>query len=59
MSFLKELFNFLEVGDVLIFHKDLIHKSNYNSSELTRPVGIGRLTTSLNANWKRQSPEEL
>jgi len=28
----KELFNYLDVGDVLIFHKDLIHKSNYNSS---------------------------
>lgn len=55
----KELYNFLEVGDVLIFHKDLIHKSNYNSSELTRPVGIGRLTTSLNAYWKRQSPKDL
>ena len=42
----KELHVELEVGDCFIFHKDIIHKSNYNNSDLCRPVGIFRLTTS-------------
>jgi len=36
----------LNVGDVVFFHKDLIHKSNYNNSNSCRPVGIGRCTQS-------------
>ena len=37
----------LNVGDVLFFHKDLIHKSNFNNSNYCRPVGIGRCTQSF------------
>jgi hypothetical protein len=54
-----ELHCYLEVGDVLFFHKDLIHKSNYNSSELCRPVGIQRLTQSILGDWVNRSPDEL
>ena len=36
----------LNVGDVVFFHKDLIHKSNFNSTKNCRPVGIGRYTSS-------------
>ena len=50
---------YLEVGDVIIFHKDLIHKSNNNLSELTRPVGVHRLTSSSEGDWVRRSPNEL
>lgn len=55
----EERYNFLEVGDVLIFHKDLIHRSNFNSSNLSRPVGINRLTTSAFGDWISKSPDEL
>ena len=50
---------YLELGDVIIFHKDLIHKSNYNASTLCRPVGIQRLTQSISGDWVHRSPEEL
>jgi hypothetical protein len=49
----------LELGDVILFHKDLIHKSNYNSSELCRVIGVHRLTQSISGNWEPISPEEL
>ena len=55
----NEVFNYLELGDVVIFHKDLIHKSNSNFSKLTRPVGISRLTTSYAGNFKNLTPEDL
>nr|ABZ08232.1 putative Phytanoyl-CoA dioxygenase (PhyH) [uncultured marine microorganism HF4000_APKG2J17] len=54
-----ELHCYLEVGDVIFFHKDLIHKSNYNSSALCRPVGIQRLTQSISGDWVKRPPEEL
>ena len=54
-----EYFNFLEVGDVVIFHKDLIHKSNFNSTEKIRLVGIGRLTSEYNTEWERATPKTL
>jgi hypothetical protein len=47
----EERYNFLEVGDVLIFHKDMIHRSNFNHSNLARPVGINRITTSTKGDW--------
>ena len=53
----KEYFNFLEIGDVVIFHKDLIHKSNYNSSDKIRLVGVGRLTSNFNTEWEKKSYE--
>ena len=55
----EERYNFLEVGDVLIFHKDTIHRSNFNSSNLARPVGINRITTSADGDWIRRPPDEL
>tara|TARA_B100000795_G_scaffold210401_1_gene163945 strand:- start:380 stop:916 length:537 start_codon:yes stop_codon:yes gene_type:complete len=55
----EEIFNYLEIGDVVIFHKDLIHKSNYNASEKTRLVGTIRVTTSYLTNWKELSSKEL
>jgi len=35
----------LDVGDVVFFHKDLIHKSNFNHTKTSRPVGVGRYTS--------------
>ena len=49
----------LDLGDCVIFHKDLIHKSNYNQSNLCRPVGIFRFTQSLEGDWINRSPDEL
>lgn len=49
----------IERGDVVVFHQDLIHRSNYNGSDLCRPVGISRLTSSLKGDWVRRRPEEL
>lgn len=37
----------LDVGDAMFFHKDLIHKSNYNNSNVCRAVGVGRFTQSF------------
>jgi hypothetical protein len=55
-----ELHCYLEVGDVIFFHKDLIHKSNYNSSTLARPVSVQRLTQSISGgDWVNRKPEEL
>ena len=47
----------LNVGDVVFFHKDLIHKSNYNLTKTCRPVGIGRYTSSI-GNFKILKPED-
>ena len=54
-----ELHCYLEVGDVIIFQQDLIHKSNYNSSALCRPVRVQRLTQSISGNCVKRSTEEL
>ena len=48
----------LEVGDVVFFHKDLIHKSNFNYSDKPRPVGIGRFSSSI-GNFNHIKPEDL
>lgn len=58
-SKLPELHCQLELGDCVIFHKDLIHKSNFNSSILCRPVGVSRFTQSLVGDWFNRKPEEL
>jgi hypothetical protein len=58
-SKLPELHCQLELGDCVIFHKDLIHKSNFNSSNLCRPVGVSQLTQSLVGDWVKRKPEEL
>ena len=58
-SKLPELHCQLELGDCVIFHKDLIHKSNFNSSHLCRPVGVSRFTQSLVGDWVIKKPEEL
>mgnify|MGYP001304761879 FL=1 len=55
----EERYNFLEVGDVLIFHKDTIHRSNFNHSEKARPVGINRITNSMEGDWAHRDPSEL
>ena len=56
---LPELHCYLELGDVVIFQKDLIHKSNYNGSELCRSVGVSRFTQSLAGDWVKSTPDEL
>ena len=43
----EETFCELDLGDVLYFHKDLIHRSNYNASDKCRTTCIIRLTQSL------------
>lgn len=55
----EEQHNYLEVGDVLIFHKDLIHRSNFNQRSSARPVGISRLTNSAKGDWIRRDPSQL
>ena len=58
-SKLPELHCQLDLGDCVIFHKDLIHKSNFNNSNLCRPVGVSRFTQSLVGDWVNRNPEEL
>ena len=55
----EERYIFLEVGDVIIFHKDTIHRSNFNHSDKTRPVGVNRITTTTEGDWVRREPSEL
>lgn len=54
-----ELHCYLEVGDVCIFSKDLVHKSNRNRSSLCRPVGVSRFTQSVVGEWVSRRPEDL
>lgn len=49
----------LDQGDCVFFHKDLIHRSNFNSSNLCRPIGISRLSQSLGGDFVNRRPEEL
>jgi len=58
-SELPEIHLELELGDCVIFHKDLIHKSNFNESNLCRPVGIARLTQSLRGDWILRKSDQL
>ncbi len=56
---LPEFHCYLELGDVVIFQKDLIHRSNYNGSELCRSVGVSRFTQSLTGDWIESKPDAL
>jgi len=58
-SKLPELHCHLELGDCVIFHKDLIHKSNFNNSSLCRCVGVARFTQSFVGDWVMRKAEEL
>ena len=49
----------LEPGDCVFFDGNLIHRSNFNSSDRCRLAGVVRLTTGLVLEHKRQAPEEL
>lgn len=49
----------LEPGDVVVFHKDCIHRSNFNGSESCRLVGVSRLTQQYNVDFRPQSYESL
>jgi hypothetical protein len=55
----QEVHCILEPGDCVVFHKDLVHKSNFNSSDLCRPVGTARLTQNKRGSWVAPRPEEL
>ena len=55
----EELFCYLEPGDVTVFHKDCIHRSNFNNSDLCRLVGVSRLTQNYYYGWQRQTSDEL
>jgi hypothetical protein len=49
----------IEPGDAVIFHKDMIQKSNYNSTDLCRLVGLSSLTQSADGEWGMKNPEDL
>jgi hypothetical protein len=55
----EELHCYLEPGDVTIFHKDCIHRSNFNASDSCRLVGVSRLTQQYNYAFQRQTSDEL
>jgi hypothetical protein len=55
----QEVHCILEPGDCVVFHKDLVHKSNFNSSELCRPVGTARLTQNKTGSWINKTPAQL
>lgn len=56
----EEVFFELELGDVLYFHKNLIHKSNFNLSNKCRACGIIRLTQNFKyGNFIKLRPSEL
>jgi Phytanoyl-CoA dioxygenase (PhyH) len=54
-----EVHCYLEPGDCVIFHKNLVHRSNYNASDTCRVVGVARLTQSLVGDWIPRRPDEL
>ena len=50
----------LEVGDCLIFNEKIVHKSNYNNSDLCRTVGVWRALSNFDKNQNKQlKPDEL
>jgi len=55
----SEVHCILEPGDCVVFHKDLVHKSNFNASNLCRPVGTARLTQEKHGEWVNPKPEDL
>ena len=56
----NEIYFRIDPGDILLFHKDLIHKSNYNFSNKPRVCFVGRFTQDTNImKFKEASPKEL
>lgn len=55
----EEVHFILELGDCVVFHQDLIHRSNYNSSRLCRLVGTSRLTQDIPVTWTPSTSSEL
>ena len=55
----QEVHCILEPGDCVVFHKDLVHKSNFNASNLCRPVGTARLTSNKRGSWVSARTEDL
>jgi ectoine hydroxylase-related dioxygenase (phytanoyl-CoA dioxygenase family) len=49
----------LELGDCVFFGKNLIHKSNFNNSNLCRLVGGTTFTQSLDGDFIYRKPDEL
>jgi ectoine hydroxylase-related dioxygenase (phytanoyl-CoA dioxygenase family) len=58
-SNLPELHCQLDLGDCVIFGKNLIHKSNYNNTNLCRLVGGTTFTQSLSGDYIYRKPDEL
>lgn len=46
----------LEVGDCLFFHKDLVHRSNFNGTDLCRPIGTSRLFQAFSSDFIKKIP---
>jgi ectoine hydroxylase-related dioxygenase (phytanoyl-CoA dioxygenase family) len=59
VSEFEEIHLELEPGDCVFFDGNLIHRSNFNSSDRCRLAGVVRLTTGLALEHNRQTPEEL
>ncbi|MDA7445773.1 phytanoyl-CoA dioxygenase family protein [Candidatus Pelagibacter ubique] len=38
----------MNIGDIVFFHKNLIHKSNFNTSDKPRVCFVGRFTQDYN-----------
>jgi hypothetical protein len=55
----EEVHFILEVGDCVVFHQDLIHRSNFNSSTLCRLVGTSRLTQDVPIAWSPSTSSDL
>jgi ectoine hydroxylase-related dioxygenase (phytanoyl-CoA dioxygenase family) len=58
-SKLPELRCHLELGDCVIFGKNLIHKSNFNHSDLCRLIGGTTFTQSIVGDFIYRKPDEL
>jgi len=55
-----EVFINLNVGDIILFHKDLIHKSNFNKSNKPRVCFVGRFTQDYNiSKFVEANPKNL
>lgn len=55
----EEVHFILEVGDCVVFHQDLIHRSNFNSGTLCRLVGTSRLTQDVPIAWSPSTSSDL
>ena len=55
----QEVHCILKPGDCVVFHKDLVHKSNFNASNSCRLVGTARLTQEKHGEWVKLKSEDL